>query len=166
LTELRGFFLDPRQRLYLVLQPTATNFVAYRFTASREWDRGFVVSGRGGQVGATLSPDGDWLYLAGPTEINGVRSGGLLRISTLESPRVEALGASPWLGNVLRLSGEPGRRHRLEVSTDLQVWTPFLDLALGPEPTWLTDWFGWEAPRRFYRLSLITPSTEFGSTPD
>lgn len=154
---VRGFMTDARDRLYLVLRLSNTNFTAYRFTADRHWDRGFVVNGTGGDIGASLSADGDWLYLAGTTEVNGVRSGGVLRVSTLEQPAIEALGASPFFGNVLRLTGEPGRRHRLEVSRDLRQWEPLLDLTLGDEPTLLSDWFGWGEPQRFYRLSLIEP---------
>jgi uncharacterized delta-60 repeat protein len=152
---LRGFTMDARDRLYLILQSDLANFVAYRFTAGRDWDRSFVVTGRGSYANATLSKDGDWLYITGAMEANGMRSGGLVRVSTLETPRIEIIGSSPFFGTELRLTGEPGRRHRVETSGDLRTWQAFVDLTLGEQPEWLTDWIGWGEPQRFYRLLFV-----------
>ena len=123
------------------------------------------MTGRGNYVTSALSGDGDWLYVAGATDVNGMRSGGLLRVSTLESPRIEIVGSSPDFGTVLRLAGEAGRRHRIETSGDLRTWEAFVDVTLGKEPEWLTDWIGVADPHRFYRFSLIveSPVTESGT---
>ena len=155
---VRGLVFDQRERLYLTLQLDLGTCAAYRLTSDREWDRGFVVTGQGNFVTSALSHDGDWLYVAGATEVNGMRSGGLVRVSTLARPRIEIVGSSPFFGTELLLAGEAGRRHRVETSRDLRSWEAFVDLTLGEQPEWLTDWIGWGEPYRFYRLSLTAES--------
>ena len=152
---LAGFHFDSRERLYVAQQQTPDTAAVFRLTAQGEWDEGFGVRTRGGRVATALSPDGGWLYVAGATEVNGLRSGGLVRVSTLATPRLEVVDAASPTGVRLRLHGEPNRRHRLETTADLLTWQPFVEVTLGDEPTVVTDWTASADAVRFYRLGRL-----------
>ena len=57
----------------------------------------------------------------------------------------------------LRLTGEPGERYRVEVSTDLAQWTPVSTVAAGADPVVVRDSAAGGVQQRFYRAVLVVP---------